>query len=141
MTDEREGLTVKKVIVMRHDLNMRKGKMVAQGSHASTGVVLEMQRHQWERSIPWDSSRATPHQLQAISAWLGGQFSKICVRVDSEDDLIRVYDEAVRANLPVYLVTDSGRTEFHGVPTRTCLAIGPCWSEDVDPITSNLKLL
>ncbi|MDF2879956.1 MAG: Peptidyl-tRNA hydrolase [Clostridiaceae bacterium] len=32
----------KQVIVMRKDLNMTKGKMVAQGSHASLGVILKM---------------------------------------------------------------------------------------------------
>lgn len=131
----------KQVIVVRKDLNMRKGKMVAQGSHASLGVVLEIQKHSWERSIPWDSSRMTSVQSQAITSWLQGQFSKICVSVDSETELMRVYAEAVKANLPVYLVTDSGRTEFHGVPTRTCLAIGPAIAEEIDVITGNLKLL
>lgn len=133
-----EKLLVKQVIVVRNDLNMRKGKMVAQGSHASTGVVLEIMKHDWERSIRWSP---TDRDRAAVNAWLAGQFSKICVRVDSEEELMRVHAQALKANLPVYLVTDSGRTEFHGVPTRTCLAIGPCWSEDVDPITSGLKLL
>lgn len=31
--------------------------------------------------------------------------------------------------------------EFHGVPTRTCGAIGPAWIEDVDAITGALPLL
>ena len=34
--------TVKQVIVIRKDLKMTKGKMIAQGSHASLGVVLGM---------------------------------------------------------------------------------------------------
>jgi peptidyl-tRNA hydrolase len=32
----------KQVIVMRKDLNMRKGKMICQGSHASLAIVLDM---------------------------------------------------------------------------------------------------
>lgn len=32
---------VKQVIVMRKDLNMRKGKMISQGSHASLKVFLD----------------------------------------------------------------------------------------------------
>lgn len=131
----------KQVIVMRKDLNMRKGKMVAQGSHASLGVVLEIQKHSWERSIPWDPSKQTTTQSKAIDQWLQGQFSKICVSVDSETELMRIYAEAVKANLPAMVVTDSGRTEFHGVPTRTCLAIGPAIAEEIDAITGNLKLL
>ena len=31
----------KQVIVMRKDLNMRKGKMIAQGSHASLKVFFD----------------------------------------------------------------------------------------------------
>lgn len=34
-----------------------------------------------------------------------------------------------------------GKTEFHGVPTRTCLAIGPDDSEKIDAITGQLQLL
>lgn len=131
MSDEtREA---KQVIVMRKDLNMRKGKMVAQGSHASLGAVLLIQGVMlMDPDSPW-----TP----AAVSWLAGQFSKICVSVDSEEELMGVYERAERAGLPVKLITDSGRTEFHGVPTHTCLAIGPCWDVDVDRITGGLKLL
>ena len=34
--------SVKQVVVMRRDLNMRKGKMVAQGAHASLGAFLKL---------------------------------------------------------------------------------------------------
>lgn len=34
-------METKQVIVMRKDLNMRKGKMIAQGSHASMAVILD----------------------------------------------------------------------------------------------------
>lgn len=44
-------------------------------------------------------------------------------------------------NLNVSLVTDSGRTEFGGVPTKTCLAIGPNKIEEIDKITGHLPLL
>lgn len=51
-----------------------------------------------------------------------------------------IYSKAKEKDLEVRLITDSGITEFGGVPTRTCLAIGPDWSELIDPITSHLKL-
>ena len=41
----------------------------------------------------------------------------------------------------VKLITDAGLTEFNGVPTKTCLALGPDYPENIDPITGNLKLL
>ena len=35
-------MDIKQVIVLRKDLNMRKGKMVVQGSHASMKVFFDM---------------------------------------------------------------------------------------------------
>lgn len=122
----------KQVIVMRKDLGMRKGKMVAQGSHASLGVVLHIQDHVED----YDTD-----VQDAFDEWIEGTFTKICVGVDSEEELMRVYKEAVKAKLPVKLITDAGHTEFHGQPTRTCLAIGPVYHDMVDPITGELQLL
>jgi hypothetical protein len=34
-----------------------------------------------------------------------------------------------------------GRTEFGGVPTKSCLAMGPDEYERIDAITGHLKLL
>ena len=42
-------MTIKQVIVMRNDLNMRKGKMVAQGAHAS--IMFLVMRHIGKSSL------------------------------------------------------------------------------------------
>jgi PTH2 family peptidyl-tRNA hydrolase len=55
--------------------------------------------------------------------------------------LDEIYRKAIDSGLPAALVVDSGKTEFHGVPTKTCCAIGPAWKEEVDLITGNLSLL
>ena len=47
---------------------------------------------------------------------------------------------SIIAGLTVSLITDAGATEFGGVPTNTCLAIGPHQAEKIDKITSHLKL-
>ena len=132
MTTSRSDKVAKQVIVMRKDLGMRKGKMVAQGSHASLGAVLEIQKN---------DSFMSADALKAFDSWIHGTFTKICVSVNSETELMQVYKDAIQAKLPVKLITDAGHTEFHGVPTRTCLAIGPAWSEDIDKITGELPLL
>jgi PTH2 family peptidyl-tRNA hydrolase len=126
----------KQVIVMRTDLNMRKGKMIAQGAHAAIGayMMLSADSMKTQREYSNDTHRA-------FQDWGNGTFTKICVRIDSETDLMRIYKEAIQAGLPVKLITDAGHTEFHGEPTRTCLAIGPAWSDDIDRITGNLTLL
>lgn len=108
---------------MRTDLNMRKGKMVAQGAHASVGAI---------DASDWS---------EVWSIWTQSGMTKVCVGVDSEAALRSIYESAMRAGLPAHLVIDSGRTEFHGEPTPTCLAIGPGWSDAIDLITGDLKLL
>jgi PTH2 family peptidyl-tRNA hydrolase len=127
--------TAKQVIVMRKDLGMRKGKMIAQGAHASLKVLLDA------GAIDAAGGRFTLALDPALAAWLGGRFTKICVSVDSEAELDAVVDRARSAGVPCALVVDAGTTEFHGVPTRTCCAVGPAWSDAVDAITGGLPLL
>lgn len=129
----------KQVIVMRKDLNMRKGKMVAQGAHASLGVVLRIQEYlkngRLLKTETWE------HWRSPFEDWIGGVFTKVCVGVGSEEELLEIFDKAQELGMPAYLITDMGQTEFHGVPTKTCLAIGPYWAEDVDKVTGKLSLL
>lgn len=117
----------KMVIVVRKDLNMRKGKISAQSGHAVLGAVLN----------PDLSVNVTP----VLSEWYNGLGTKICVSVDSDAELLDIYNKAIDNNLNVKLVKDMGLTEFHGVETLTCLAIGPDYPDKIDPITNHLKLL
>ena len=126
--------TAKQVIVMRKDLGMRKGKMIAQGAHASLKIFLD------RGALGADGGYAfttTP----AMAAWLGGRFTKVCVSVDSEAALDAIVEQARVAGVPCALIVDAGATEFHGVPTKTCCAIGPAWTDEVDAITGALPLL
>ena len=128
-------MATKQVIVMRTDLNMRKGKMVAQGSHASMAFLTR-------RAFFDDEYLYTGLQNHdEAEEWMKNSFTKICVGVKSEEELDEIYNKAKEAGLTVHMVVDSGLTEFNGVPTKTCLAIGPHYSEKIDTITGNLKLL
>lgn len=119
---------------MRKDLGMRKGKMIAQGAHASLKVLVDAARVDADAIvIPLDAP---------TREWLvSGRFTKVCVSVDSEAALDAIVANARAANLPCALIVDSGRTEFHGVPTKTCCAVGPAWADAVDAITGVLPLL
>lgn len=129
---------IKQIIVMRKDLNMRKGKMCAQAAHASMAVLLKAGHL---NLIPGVEGRFEMAVFGPWREWLGGAFTKICVSVDSEAELDAVYEAARQAFLPCALITDSGATEFGGIPTKTCCAIGPAKAEDLQPITGHLKLL
>lgn len=114
---------LKQVIVIRHDLKMRAGKAIAQGAHASMAAILEHLED------------------PKVKEWLSGIFTKVCVRVESEEELLDIYNKAQDAGLLSVLITDCGLTEFRGVPTKTCVAIGPALSSELEPITGHLKLL
>jgi PTH2 family peptidyl-tRNA hydrolase len=136
-------MATKQVIVMRTDLNMRKGKMIAQGSHASMAFLTrEGKVEMVSDCCPYPSFRNNfiDHPLE-IKEWMENSFTKVCLQIGSEAELDEIYNKAKEAGLTVHMVIDSGRTEFNGVPTKTFLAIGPHFSEKIDKITGNLKLL
>ena len=130
-------METKQVIVVRKDLNMRKGKMVAQGAHASMKAILDEGYFETpDLGLPLFVIPMT----EAVQAWLTGLFTKICVGVNSLDELIDIYQQALDAEIACSLVLDSGLTEFKE-PTYTAVAVGPAPNEVVDKITGHLKLL
>lgn len=137
----------KQVIVMRKDLKMKKGKSVAQGAHASLGVILQMLNNGLNmREFPpevKDNKYTLSMEVEVgsdLDDWLMGVFRKVCLGVQSEEELMEIYEKALEANLPVSLITDSGLTVFNGVKTTTCLAIGPANEEAIDALTGHLPL-
>jgi peptidyl-tRNA hydrolase, PTH2 family len=136
MDEVAERRPTKQVIVVRRDLRMRRGKEIAQGAHAATAWLAERIR---QRMIP-NGTVARLAFSPAEQAWLESSFRKVTVKVNSEEELMAVYQEALAAGLAVHLVTDRGLTEFGGVPTRTCLAVGPDYDDLVDPVTGDLEL-
>lgn len=101
---------------------MRKGKMVAQGAHAAIGALAKA-------------------KAEDIQKWEADGCTKICVSVPDELALLQLRLDAWVADLPIYLVQDAGRTEFHGESTYTALAIGPAEAEEIDKLTKALPLL
>jgi PTH2 family peptidyl-tRNA hydrolase len=132
---------IKQVIVMRRDLKMRRGKEVAQGGHASMKFLAEKIRAVKDNRVVSMAGEHFPVFLNASEeAWLLGRFTKICVKVNSEEELLAIHQAAQDAGLTSSLVQDAGKTEFKGVPTYTCLAIGPDEAEKIDVVTQALKL-
>ena len=58
-----------------------------------------------------------------------------------EKELLELKKRLDETCIPHKLITDAGNTEFHGVPTVTCLGIGPYISEEIDKFTDNLPLI
>ena len=119
-------MSLKQVIVIRKDLGMRKGKMIAQGAHASLNAALKAQ--------------SSKKHKENFETWLKEGTTKICVSVGSEEELKKVFQEAASAGLPCSLIKDAGKTEFKE-PTYTAVCIGPADTNQIDKITGELKLL
>ena len=126
----------KQVIVMRKDLKMRRGKEIAQGGHSVISFLTRRMKNTNSKKRIYEVTLS-----QAEQEWIDSGFTKIAVSVDSEEELIDIYNKAKESGLEVHLITDSGKTEFNGIPTKTCLAIGPDYADRIDKITGHLKLL
>jgi peptidyl-tRNA hydrolase, PTH2 family len=133
---EADRRPTKQVIVIRRDLRMRRGKEIAQGAHAATAWLADRVLQTILPNEAVDHVALSP----AERAWLESSFRKVTVKVNSEEELIAVYQKALDAGLVVHLITDRGLTEFGGVPTRTCLAVGPDYDDLIDPVTGDLEL-
>jgi PTH2 family peptidyl-tRNA hydrolase len=128
-------MNVKQVIVMRTQYpdgkggttGIRKGKLIAQGSHASMAFMS----HYLRQMIQGQS----PEIPQAVQDWINGSFAKVVLQADDEQTLLDIQKACEEVGVMCHLITDSGFTEFHGVPTNTAIAIGPDYSDKIDALT------
>ncbi|MEM0074625.1 MAG: peptidyl-tRNA hydrolase Pth2 [Candidatus Micrarchaeaceae archaeon] len=117
-------MELKQAIVIRSDLKMGKGKLVAQASHASLMGYFE-----------------TAKRYKKIAReWLDTGEKKIVLKVHSKEELLSLYEQCTHANIPCALVIDAGLTQLEP-GTATTLSIGPWQSDEIDKITRTLKLL
>lgn len=115
---------LKQVILVRMDLGMGRGKMVAQGAHASLDAYL-------------DAVKKTPG---IASRWHGEGMRKVALKVSGESELVKLFQEAKDDELPCSLITDAGHTQLEP-GSKTCAGIGPAKAGWLDKITGKLGLL
>jgi PTH2 family peptidyl-tRNA hydrolase len=89
---------IKQVILMRRDLNMRRGKEIAQGSHASQA---------------WLISKLEPAKLDCDAYlhtdeiwWLKNGTKKVTLQVFSENQLVELYNKAKELGLTAHMIID-----------------------------------
>lgn len=136
---------VKQAIVVRRDLNMSPGKLAAQVAHASMGFLTRSLKWDADASVNWDWTVKDKNNRcisvdEELALWIDGSFTKIVLMVPDEQTLLSVYQNAKTNGLRHTLITDEGRTEFSGVSTNTCVAVGPNYIEKVNDITRLLPL-
>jgi len=131
-------MAAKQVLVMKKfpkERNMRTGKYVAQGAHASLGALLSLGKFDKER-MSLTISLDNPF----VYEWVIGRFTKITCYVETDDQLAEIYNQAKKAGIATALITDAGLTEFGGVPTLTAVGVGPDNDELINKITGHLPL-
>jgi PTH2 family peptidyl-tRNA hydrolase len=125
---------IKQVIVARKDLQMSPGKLAAQAGHASIGWIVDRIQDK-KNGLLYEEDFSDIEK-----EWMEHSSAKVCLRVDSEHELMELAHKAKRAGLITTIITDAGLTKFNGIPTKTCVGIGPDLSEKIDSITGQLKL-
>jgi len=126
----------KQVIVMKKfpkSRNLRTGKYIAQGAHASLGALLRLSKIEDDKLI-------IPLDNPFIWDWITERFTKVVCYVETDEELVFIHNSAKLAGIPTSLITDAGLTEFNGVPTLTAAAVGPDDEEKIDKITGHLPL-
>lgn len=115
---------LKQAIVIRTDLKMGQGKLVAQGSHASLMSYFEVAKI----------------NRDVAERWVREGEKKIVLKVDNETDLKKLHEAFKFVGVPSALVSDAGLTQLPP-GTITALGIGPWIGSDIDKFTKALKLL
>lgn len=135
----------KQVICVRRDLNMSPGKMAAQVAHASMSFLTKDMVHSghgangWALEIVYHKHYLPmKEKYDAIMDWMQNSFTKIVVYLENEEELEEIRLRAEYHGLLNYTITDNGKTEFDGVPTKTCIAIGPDYNDRFKGVTDHL---
>ena len=139
---------VKQVILIRKDLRntkgekITKGKYCSQAAHATTAVILKMMKKTSFSSVDGtgETWSLNIYNNTPLSQWLNDSFTKVCLAVNSEKELLDLHQQAKDLGLISALIQDNGLTEFGGIKTYTTCSIGPAYSEEIDKITKHLSL-
>lgn len=91
-----------------------RGKMVAQAGHAYLHAYLD----------------ALERFKHTTDEYIGGPATKIGLLVDTDEQLESIFE--LQNGCGKTQVVDSGKTVFKGVPTLTCIGIGPIDRDSVD---------
>jgi len=136
----------KQMLIVRRDLKMRKGKIAAQASHASVEAVLKAVLNEGRAGQLRAAEdgfvylEAPEGEESPLTDWFRYGMAKVCVYVDSEEELLALDASARAAGVITALILDAGMTEFHGQPTYTALAFEPLETERADTLTGGLPL-
>ena len=118
------GFEDKMCLVLRSDLGMSTGKLIAQACHAAVGA----------------SEQSKKENHRAWRMWRDEGGKKVALEAESLEELQDLAKKADELDIVNVLIQDAGLTE---VPpgTVTALGLGPDLSEKIDKVTGFLPLI
>ena len=118
------GFEYKMCVVIRTDLGMSTGKLIAQACHAAVGA----------------SELAKKENHMAWTRWRDEGGKKVALGAESLEELKALAERAEELDIVNIIIQDAGLTE---VPpgTATALGLGPEKSERLDMVTGSLPLI
>ena len=131
-------MSISKQIIVAVRGHMPEGKLASQVAHAAVANVLNLT----DTVIIKDGMiyRTISYPVDSPeSDWIDNSFTKVLLGVDTEAEMLAIYEKAKLAGLNVSLIEDEGRTVFNGVPTITTIGIGPHAREAFTGLTDHLK--
>lgn len=106
---------------------MTPGKIASQAGHAYLGAFLRCQE-------------SNPSLLAEYLKSFPG--TKVCLKAQNLNALLRAQAEAEYAGIPYSLITDSGCSNFfNGLPIITAIGLGPANESQIKHITRRFQLL
>jgi PTH2 family peptidyl-tRNA hydrolase len=120
----RSPFEYKMCIVLRMDLNMSTGKLIAQAAHAAVGA----------------SELGKKENHKAWRRWRDEGAKKVALEAESLEEIEELAEKANKLDIVNILIQDAGHTE---VPpgTITALGLGPDRSDLLDKVTGSLPLI
>ena len=121
---ERSPFEYKMCIVLRMDLGMSTGKLIAQACHAAVGA----------------SELGKKENHKAWRRWRDEGAKKVALEAESLEEIEGLAEKAEGLDIVNILIQDAGHTE---VPpgTITALGIGPDRTDLLDKVTGSLPLI
>ena len=112
----------KLAIIVRNDLGMSKGKIIAQTGHAMVDAIVKASR------------------TNIIERWRKCGETIIALKVNNEKTLMNILNIARKKKVAYGYIVDEGRTEVP--PCTTTLGyVGPDIDDKIDKLVGQLKLL
>ena len=148
-------MAYKQVIVVNKGLNMSKGKMAAQVSHASMAFLTHGFYDGSRKVVPSldDKGNIVGYKAEMFfdrdlyEEWLCGIFRKVILEVKSELKLQKVVEKAKEfgmvENVDFFCIRDACFTELEPDETGsrwTCIGFKPMSAERIDVVTTKLQL-